>query len=80
MDVHANMCVLGCPFGIRQLTRVGMKVLLARDPTGAMYNPREALWVSHWRGTEPVVAQIEQYGCPSILSLDLTRPAEGRSS
>ncbi len=22
----------------------------------------------------------EQYGCPSILSLDLTRPAEGRSS
>jgi len=43
MGVHANMCGLGRPFGIRQLTRVGMNVSLARDLTGAMYDPREAL-------------------------------------
>ena len=62
MGVHANMCVLGRPFGIRRLTGVGMNVLLARDLTGAMYDPREALWVSHWRGTERVVEHTSSTG------------------
>jgi hypothetical protein len=31
MGVHTNMCVLGRPFGIRQLTRLGLNVVLVRD-------------------------------------------------
>jgi hypothetical protein len=80
MGVHANVCVRGRPFGIRQLTRIGMNVVLALDLTDAMYDPREAPWVSHRQGTELVVEHTQQYWCPSILSVDLTHPAKGRSS
>jgi len=72
MGVHTNMCVLGRSFGIRQLTRLGMNVVLVRDLTDAMYDPRQPPYVSHARGTELVVEHIEKYWCPSILSRDLT--------
>jgi nicotinamidase-related amidase len=75
MGVHANMCVLGRPFGIRQLVRLGFEVALARDLTDAMYDPRQKPYVSHERGTELVVEHIERYWCPSILSRDLTQVA-----
>ncbi|MEZ5399763.1 MAG: isochorismatase family protein [Bryobacteraceae bacterium] len=71
MGVHTNMCVLGRPFGIRQLTRLGKKVVLARDLTDAMYDPREAPWVSHERGTELVIEHVERYWCPTVLGDDL---------
>ena len=73
MGVHTNMCVLGRPFGIRQMVRLGFNVVLARDLTDAMYDPRDRPYVSHARGTEMVVEHIEQYWCPSILGQDLTR-------
>ncbi|MGL4460619.1 MAG: protein-signal peptide and transmembrane prediction [Planctomycetia bacterium] len=71
--VHTNMCVLGRPFGIRQLVRLRMNVALARDLTDAMYDPRQPPYVSHARGTELVVEHIEKYWCPSIESGDLTK-------
>ncbi len=77
MGVHTNMCVLGRPFGIRQMVRVGMNVVLARDLTDAMYDPREYPYVSHTRGTELVVEHIEKYWCPSILGADLTKVIPG---
>ena len=77
MGVHTNMCVLGRPFGIRQQVRLGMNVALCRDLTDAMYDPREAPYVSHTRGTELVIEHIETYWCPSIESVDLTRVIEG---
>lgn len=70
MGVHANMCVLGRPFSIRQMVAQGQNVLLMRDLTDAMYNHRSRPWVSHFRGTELVVEHIEQYWCPSITSAD----------
>jgi nicotinamidase-related amidase len=79
MGVHTNMCVLGRPFGIRQLVRLGKNVVLARDMTDAMYDPRQAPWVSHQRGTELVIEHIEQYWCPTILSQDLTATARRAS-
>ena len=75
MGVHTNMCVLGRPFGIRQQVRLGMQVVLARDLTDAMYDPRQRPNVSHERGTELVIEHIERYWCPSILSADLTHLA-----
>lgn len=77
MGVHTNMCVLGRPFGIRQQVRLGKNVVLARDLTDAMYDPRQPPFVSHARGTELVIEHIEKYWCPSILGDDLTRVIEG---
>jgi nicotinamidase-related amidase len=73
MGVHTNMCVLGRPFGIRQMSQVGMKIVLVRDLTDAMYDPRDPPFVSHTRGTEMIIEHIETYWCPSILAEDLTR-------
>jgi nicotinamidase-related amidase len=77
MGVHTNMCVLGRPFGIRQQVRLGKNVVLARDLTDAMYDPREPPHVSHTRGTEMVIEHIEKYWCPSIAGADLTRVVPG---
>jgi nicotinamidase-related amidase len=40
VGVHTNMCVLGRPFGLRQLARNGKNVVLMRDLTDCMYNPQ----------------------------------------
>ncbi len=77
MGVHTNMCVLGRPFGIRQMARLGKNVVLARDLTDAMYDPRQSPYVSHTRGTEMVIEHIEKYWCPSIVGSNLTRVVPG---
>ena len=77
--VHTNMCVLGRPFGIRQMKRLGRNVVLVRDLTDAMYDPRDEPYVSHQRGTEMVIEHIEQYWCPSVLSADLVRVGQETS-
>jgi len=77
MGVHTNYCILVRPFCIRQMLRLGKNVVLARDLTDALYDPREPPHVSHARGTEMVVEHIESYLCPSILSQDLTRVVPG---
>lgn len=77
MGVHTNMCVLGRSFGIRQLTRLGRNVVLARDLTDAMYDPREKPQVSHTRGTQMVIEHIEEHWCPTIESSNLTSVIPG---
>ena len=69
--VHTNMCVLGRPFGLRQMAKNGKDVVLVRDLTDSLYNSRKAPFVSHARGTELVVEHIEKYVCPSVLSDDV---------
>lgn len=76
MGVHTNICVLGRPFGIRQQVRLGKQVVLARNLTDSMYDPRDPPFVSHARGTELVIEHIERYWCPSILGEALTVGAE----
>jgi len=68
LGVHTNMCVLGRPFSIRQMVYQGQNVVLVRDLTDTMYNPRSRPYVSHARGTELVVEHIEKYWCPTITS------------
>jgi nicotinamidase-related amidase len=70
--VHLNMCVLGRPFAIRQLTYLGKPVVLIRDMTDSMYNHEMRPQVNHYAGTDLVVAHVERYWCPSILSSDIT--------
>jgi len=69
--VHTNMCILNRSFAIKQMTKWGVRCILLRDLTDAMYNPQDKPYVSHERGTEMVVEYIEQYWCPTALSADL---------
>jgi len=70
--VHTNMCVLGRPFGIRQMVRLGKEVALIRDLTDTMYNSRMRPYVDHFTGTDLVIGHIEKHWCPTISSSDLT--------
>ena len=47
--------------------------MLARDLTDAMYDPRDAPYVSHDEGTQLVIEHVERYWCPTIVGDDLTR-------
>ncbi len=69
--VHTNMCVLGRPFGLRNMAKNGKNVVLMRDMTDTMYNPQRAPYVSHFTGTDLIVEHIEKWVCPSITSVDL---------
>jgi nicotinamidase-related amidase len=68
MGVHTNMCVLGRPFGLRQLAKNGKNVALVRDLTDTMYNPERWPNVSHFQGTDLIVEHIEKFVCPTITS------------
>lgn len=70
MGVHLNMCVLGRPFGIRQLVAQGLNVALMRDLTDTMYNSRMRPFVSHFVGTDLMVAHVEKHWCPTLTSVD----------
>ena len=66
--VHANMCILNRTFAIKQMTKWGVRCILLRDLTDAMYNPQDAPHVSHAEGTELVVEYIEKYWSPTAVS------------
>jgi nicotinamidase-related amidase/type 1 glutamine amidotransferase len=66
--VHTNMCVLGRPFGLRQLAQHGKKVVLVRDLTDTMYNPASRPFVSHYSGTSLIISHIERYVSGTVES------------
>lgn len=68
MGVHTNMCVLGRPFGLRNLSQYGKNVVLVRDMTDTMYNPNMPPYVNHFSGTDLIIEHIEKYVCPTISS------------
>src|SRR5207244_8681875 len=51
VGVHTNMCVLGRPFGLRQMAKNGKNAVLMRDMTDTMYNPKMSPYVNHYKGT-----------------------------
>jgi nicotinamidase-related amidase/type 1 glutamine amidotransferase len=66
--VHTNMCVLGRPFGLRQMAQNGKHVVLLRDMTDTMYNPARWPYVSHFTGTDLIVEHVEKFVCPTMTS------------
>ncbi|MCL2624212.1 MAG: isochorismatase family protein, partial [Planctomycetaceae bacterium] len=72
MGVHTNMCVIGRSFGLRNMVRLGMNVVLMRDLTDTMYNSKSAPFVSHYTGNSLIQEYIETYVCPSMVSTDFT--------
>jgi type 1 glutamine amidotransferase/nicotinamidase-related amidase len=68
VGVHTNMCVLGRPFGLRQMAKNGKNVVLMRDLTDTMYNPKMPPRVSHYRGTDLIIDHVETFVCPTVTS------------
>ncbi len=66
--VHTNMCVLGRPFGLRQLASHGKNVCLIRDLTDTMYNPESWPYVDHFSGTDLVIDHVERHVCHTVTS------------
>lgn len=79
VGVHTNMCVLGRPFGLRQMAHNGKQVVLMRDMTDCMYNPRRWPHVDHFTGNDLVVRHVERYVCPTITSDQILGGAPFRS-
>jgi nicotinamidase-related amidase len=68
LGVHTNMCVLGRPFGLRQMAGQNVDVVLVRDLTDCMYNPKRWPYVDHFTGNDLVVSYVERFVCPTITS------------
>jgi len=68
VGVHTNMCVLGRPFGLRQMVRHGKRVTLVRDLTDCMYNPARWPHVDHFTGNDLIIRHVERHVCPTITS------------
>ncbi|MBS1859493.1 MAG: isochorismatase family protein [Acidobacteria bacterium] len=73
MGVHTNMCVLNRGFAIKRMTALGIRCILVRDLTDAMYNPEDSPHVTHDAGTQLVIEYIEKYWCPTTTSEALLR-------
>jgi type 1 glutamine amidotransferase/nicotinamidase-related amidase len=71
VGVHTNMCVLGRPFGLRQLGKNNKNVALVRDLTDTMYNHAAWPYVNHFRGNDLIVEHIEKYVAPTLTSEQL---------
>ncbi|MEO5995180.1 MAG: isochorismatase family protein [Chitinophagaceae bacterium] len=71
MGVHTNMCVIGRSFGLRNMVRLGMNVVLMRDMTDAMYDARQWPNVNHFAGVNLMIEYIEKYVTPTIASTDI---------
>lgn len=72
MGVHTNMCVIGRSFGLRNMVRLGMNVVLMRDLTDTMYDSKQKPFVSHFTGNSLVNEYIETFVCPTLVSSDFT--------
>ncbi len=67
MGVHTNRCVLGRPFGIRQMVYLGMNVVLCRDLTDSYHRDPG----KHFEGLDKIVQHVEKYWCPTITSASI---------
>ncbi|MBI2946697.1 MAG: isochorismatase family protein [Verrucomicrobia bacterium] len=71
MGVHTNICVSGRPFGLRQMVYLGKNVVLCRDLTDALFQPKTPA-LDQFRGTDLIVEHIERRLCPTITSTSFT--------
>ena len=74
MGVHTNICVLGRPFGLRQMVKFGKNVVLCRDLTDSYHRGPG----KHFEGLGLVIEHIEKFICPTITSTVFTRRPQFR--
>lgn len=80
MGVHANMCILNRTFGVKQLTKWGVRCVLVRDLTDAMYDSASRPYVSHAAGTKLVIEYIERYWAPTVTSAQMLSALSGHAA
>lgn len=68
MGVHTNRCVLGRPFGIRQMVYLGKNVVLCRDLTDSYHRDPG----KHFEGLDLIIGHVEKYWCPTITSASIS--------
>lgn len=68
MGVHTNRCVLGRPFGIRQMVYAGKDVVLCRDLTDSYHRDPGR----HFEGLGRIIEHIERYWSPTLTSESIT--------
>jgi len=73
MGVHTNRCVLGRPFGIRQMVMLKEAgelkyVVLCRDLTDSYHRDPG----HHFEGLHEIIAHVERHWCPTIESTAFT--------
>jgi hypothetical protein len=68
MGVHTNVCVLGRPFGIRQMVYLGQDVTLCRDLTDSYHRDPG----KHFEGLKRIIRHIEDKWCPTMTSESIT--------
>jgi len=78
LGVHTNMCVIGRSFGLRNMVRLGMNVVLMRDMTDTMYDSTSKPFVSHFTGNSLMHEYIEKHVCPTFVSSDFTQQKQFR--
>lgn len=78
LGVHANAGVLSNTYGIRQMTRQGVRCYLVRDLTDTLYDTGKTPDVPQDQGTALVVRHIERFWAPSLLSTDFISALSGR--
>jgi nicotinamidase-related amidase len=69
--VHTNVCVVGRPFGLRNMARFGKNTVLVRDLTDGMFDPAKPPYVDHFTGVDLVIEHIEKYICPTTTSASI---------
>ena len=74
MGVHLNRCVLGRPYGIRQLVHWGRRPVLCRDLTDSFHRDPGG----HLAGNELMIAHVERHWCPTVTSDQLVGGAPFR--
>jgi nicotinamidase-related amidase len=68
MGVHTNRCVLGRPFGIRQMVYMDRNVVLCRDLTDSFHRDPG----HHFAGLQKIIEHVERFWCPTISSESIT--------
>ena len=69
--VHANICVPGRPFGIRQMVRQGIRCILVRDLIDVMYNPAMPPYMDHFDAVDAMSGHLERFWCCSTTTADI---------
>jgi nicotinamidase-related amidase len=69
--LHANVCLLKRPLGIRKMKSKGFNCYLCRDLTDIMYDPKMPPKTTHQNALEIVLDYIELRLCPTIASESL---------
>ncbi|HWA96578.1 MAG TPA: hypothetical protein VG844_18415 [Terracidiphilus sp.] len=80
VGVASDMCVLDRSFGIKQMSKWGVRCILIRDMTDAMYDSRMRPHVSHSEANEMVIRYIEQHWAPTVTSSQVLAALSGASA